>query len=78
MGGFASFQNGPSRRGRATVDGTEFHMMQGKKDFVFGVLNDYSLGWHIANQLHQHGCELAFSHMPGDMFERRVVKDLSP
>ena len=49
-------------------------MMQGKKGFVFGVLNDYSLGWHIANQLHQHGCELAFSHMPGEKFERRVTK----
>ena len=49
-------------------------MMQGKKAFVFGVLNDYSLGWHIAKQLHQHGCELGFSHMPGEKFERRVVK----
>jgi enoyl-[acyl-carrier protein] reductase I len=49
-------------------------MMQGKKAFVFGVLNDYSLGWHIANQLHNHGCELAFSHMPGEKFERRVAK----
>jgi enoyl-[acyl-carrier protein] reductase I len=49
-------------------------MMQGKKGFVFGVLNDFSLGWHIANQLHQQGCELAFSHMPGEKFERRVIK----
>lgn len=49
-------------------------MMQGKKAFVFGVLNDYSLGWHIANQLHQQGCELAFAHMPGEKFERRVSK----
>lgn len=49
-------------------------LMQGKKGFVFGVLNDYSLGWHISNQLHQQGCELGFSHMPGEKFERRVVK----
>lgn len=49
-------------------------LMQGKKAFVFGVLNDYSLGWHIARQLHEQGCELAFSHMPGEKFERRVVK----
>ena len=53
-------------------------MMQGKKAFVFGVLNDYSLGWHIAKQLHEHGCELAFSHMPGEKFERRVVKAVEP
>jgi enoyl-[acyl-carrier protein] reductase I len=48
--------------------------MQGKKAFVFGVLNDYSLGWHIARNLHEQGCELAFSHMPGEKIERRVVK----
>lgn len=53
-------------------------MLQGKKAFVFGVLNDYSLGWHIANQLHQQGCELAFSHMPGEKFERRVSKAVQP
>ena len=53
-------------------------MMQGKKAFVFGVLNDYSLGWHIAKQLHEHGCELAFSHMPGEKFERRVIKATEP
>ena len=51
-----------------------FVMLKGKKAFVFGVLNDYSLGWHVAKQLHDHGCELAFSHMPGEKFERRVVK----
>jgi enoyl-[acyl-carrier protein] reductase I len=53
-------------------------MMQGKKGFVFGVLNDHSLGWHVANQLDQHGCELAFSHMPGEKFERRVVMATEP
>lgn len=52
--------------------------MKGKRAFVFGVLNDYSLGWHIANQLHEQGCELAFSHMPGEKFERRVVKAVEP
>ncbi|MGL5093979.1 MAG: enoyl-ACP reductase FabI [Planctomycetia bacterium] len=53
-------------------------MMQGKKGFVFGVLNDFSLGWHIADQLHKHGCELAFSHMPGEKFARRVTKAVEP
>ena len=52
----------------------EVPMMKGKRAFVFGVLNEFSLGWHIANQLHQHGCELAFSYMPGEKFERRVIK----
>lgn len=49
-------------------------MLQGKKAFVFGVLNEYSLGWHIAKHLHEHGCELAFSHMPGEKNERRIKK----
>ncbi len=53
-------------------------MLHGKKAFVFGILNDYSLGWHIARELHQQGCEMGFSHMPGEKFERRVVKAVEP
>src|SRR4029078_3971518 len=53
-------------------------MMQGNKGFVFRVRNDYSVGWHIARELHQQGCELAFSHMPGEKFERRVRKAVEP
>jgi enoyl-[acyl-carrier protein] reductase I len=53
-------------------------MLQGKKAFVFGVLNEYSLGYHIARKLHENGCALGFSHMPGEKFERRVVKAVEP
>lgn len=53
-------------------------MLQDKKAFVFGVLNDYSLGWHIARELHGQGCQLGFAHMPGEKFERRVVKAVEP
>jgi len=49
-------------------------LLSGKKAFVFGVLNEYSIGWHISDQLHKAGCELAFSHLPGEKIERRVVK----
>ncbi|WP_205678950.1 enoyl-ACP reductase FabI [Aquisphaera insulae] len=49
-------------------------MLQGKKAFIFGVLNDRSLGWHIADQLHKHGCEMGFSCLPGERFERRVAR----
>jgi len=49
-------------------------MLAGKKAFIFGVLNEYSIGWHIAQQLHKAGCELGFSHLPGEKIERRVVK----
>ena len=49
-------------------------MLAGKKAFVFGVLNEYSIGYHIAQQLHAQGCEMAFSHLPAEKIERRVVK----
>jgi enoyl-[acyl-carrier protein] reductase I len=49
-------------------------LLSGKKAFVFGVLNEYSIGYHIAEQFHAHGCELAFSHLPAEKIERRVVK----
>jgi enoyl-[acyl-carrier protein] reductase I len=49
-------------------------LLQGKKAFIFGVLNEYSIGYHIAQALHKNGCELAFSHLPAEKIERRVVK----
>ena len=49
-------------------------MLAGKKAFIFGVLNEYSIGWHIAGQLHKAGCELGFSYLPGEKIQRRVVK----
>ncbi len=53
-------------------------LLAGKKAFVFGVLNEYSIGWHIADQLRRAGCELAFSHLPGEKIERRVVRAIEP
>jgi enoyl-[acyl-carrier protein] reductase I len=49
-------------------------LLAGKRAFVFGVLNEYSIGYHISEKLHEEGCELAFSHLPGEKIERRVVK----
>ncbi|HVT79908.1 MAG TPA: enoyl-ACP reductase [Phycisphaerae bacterium] len=49
-------------------------LLTGKKAFIFGVLNEYSIGYHIAQKLHDEGCELAFSHLPAEKIERRVVK----
>ncbi len=49
-------------------------MLAGKKAFIFGVLNEYSIGWHIAEELHKAGCELGFSYLPGEKIHRRVVK----
>ncbi len=50
-------------------------LLSGKKAFIFhGVLNEYSIGYHIAEKLHAEGCELAFSHLPAEKIARRVVK----
>jgi len=47
-------------------------LMDGKKGFVFGVANDHSLAWNIAEKLHKEGAELAFNHLPNPKMERRV------
>ncbi len=47
-------------------------LMNGKKGLIFGVANDRSLAWHIAERLHAEGAELAFTHLPPPKMERRV------
>ncbi|MFO0837117.1 MAG: enoyl-ACP reductase [Phycisphaerae bacterium] len=47
-------------------------LMTGKKGFIFGVANDHSLAWHIAERLHHEGAQLAFNHLPNPKMERRV------
>jgi enoyl-[acyl-carrier protein] reductase I len=53
-------------------------LMSGKKGVVFGVANDYSLAWYIAEHLHKEGAEMAFNHLPGEKMERRVRKLVEP
>jgi enoyl-[acyl-carrier protein] reductase I len=47
-------------------------LMDGKKGIIFGVANDRSLAWHIAERLHREGAELAFTYLPPPKMERRV------
>lgn len=49
-------------------------LLAGKKAFIFGVLNEYSIGYHIAKSLHEQGCELAFSYLPNEKVQRRCEK----
>ncbi len=42
-----------------------------KKAIVFGVANDHSIAWAIAQALHREGAELALTYV-GDALERRV------
>ncbi len=47
-------------------------LMEGKKGLIFGVANDRSLAWHIAEKLHREGAALGFTHLPPPKMERRV------
>lgn len=53
-------------------------LMQGKKGIIFGVANDRSLAWQIAEQLHKEGAELGFNYLPNEKMERRVRKLAEP
>lgn len=46
-------------------------MLKGKVGAVFGVANERSLAWAIAQALHREGAELAFNFL-GDALEKRV------
>ncbi|MCW5698783.1 MAG: enoyl-ACP reductase FabI [Rhodospirillales bacterium] len=46
-------------------------LMAGKKGLIMGVANDRSIAWGIAQALHAHGAELAFTFQ-GEALEKRV------
>jgi len=46
-------------------------LLDGKKGLIFGVANDHSIAWGIAQALHAEGAELGFSYA-GQALERRV------
>ncbi len=46
-------------------------LMEGKKGLIMGLANDKSLAWGIAQKLHEHGAEMAFSY-PGEALAKRV------
>src|SRR5262245_58779891 len=46
-------------------------LMAGKKGLIMGVANDRSIAWGIAQAVHAHGAELAFTYQ-GDAFGKRV------
>lgn len=46
-------------------------LLDGKQALIFGVANDHSIAWGIAQAMHSHGAKLAFSYA-ADTLERRV------
>ena len=46
-------------------------LLEGKRVVIMGVANKRSIAWAIAQSLHNHGAELAFTYQ-GERLERRV------
>jgi enoyl-[acyl-carrier protein] reductase I len=46
-------------------------LMEGKRVLIMGVANKRSIAWAIAQSLHSHGAELAFTYQ-GERLEKRV------
>lgn len=55
----------------ATSGPTSGKLMEGKRGLIMGVANHNSIAWGIAQTLHAHGAELAFTYQD-DAFGRRV------
>ncbi len=47
-------------------------LLDGKKAFIFGVANEKSIAWAIAQAFHREGAELAFSYA-GESVAKRVI-----
>ncbi len=47
-------------------------LLEGKKAFIFGVANDKSIAWAIAQAFHREGAELAFSYA-GESVAKRLI-----
>jgi enoyl-[acyl-carrier protein] reductase I len=46
-------------------------LLDGRRALIFGVANDHSIAWGIAQALHQHGATIGFSSVEG-LIEKRV------
>jgi enoyl-[acyl-carrier protein] reductase I len=46
-------------------------LLTGKKALIFGLANDKSIAWGIAQAFHREGATLGFSYA-GEMLEKRV------
>lgn len=46
-------------------------LMKGKRGVIFGLANDKSIAWGVAQQLHEAGAELAFTYL-NEALEKRV------
>ena len=52
-------------------------ILKGKRGLIFGVANERSIAWHIAQQAIAHGAECAFTYLPLEKMEQRVRRTLA-
>src|ERR1700682_634064 len=55
----------------AAGGGTRVGLLDGRKALIFGVANDHSIAWGIAQALHAEGATLGFSSVE-QLLEKRV------
>src|SRR2546422_333795 len=53
------------------MEGRAMKLLEGKRGVIFGVANDRSIAWAIAEALQREGAELAFTYA-GEILEKRV------
>ena len=51
-------------------------MLDGYRGLIFGVANDRSIAWHVAQQLLAEGAQCGFAYLPGEKNLHRVKKCL--
>jgi enoyl-[acyl-carrier protein] reductase I len=51
-------------------------LLKDKHALVVGIANERSYAWHIAKALLDHGCTLAFTHLPGEKNEHRTRRSV--
>ena len=45
-------------------------MLKGKKGIIFGIANDHSIAWGIAEKLYEHGADLAITYQNNILLKR--------
>jgi enoyl-[acyl-carrier protein] reductase I len=63
--------HGPRREGRQIARGGWMGLLDGRNALIFGVANDHSIAWGIAQALHAQGAEIGFSSIES-LIEKRV------
>ncbi len=53
------------------------NLLEGKRALIVGIANERSYATHIARSLIAHGCQCAFTHLPGEKNERRLLRTLN-